>query len=191
MELLKQRIIQDGKVLDGNILRVDSFINHQIDPKLAFEIGKEFCRRFQDIKIDKILTIETSGIAFAVCAGYHMNVPVVFAKKQTGRNMSPDVYKGRVYSYTKETEYTISVSRQFLSPGERILLIDDFLANGQAMLGLIDIAGQARSEVAGVGIVIEKGFQSGSQILRSRGIRLESLVVIESFNNKQIVFREA
>jgi len=191
MELLKQRIMRDGKVLDGNILKVDSFINHQIDPKLAFEIGKEFSRRFQDIRIDKILTIETSGIAFAVCAGYHINVPVVFAKKQAGRNMSPDVYRGRVYSYTKETEYTISVSRQFLFPGEKVLLIDDFLANGQAILGLMDIAGQARSEVAGVGIVIEKGFQPGSQILRSQGVRLESLVVIESLKNKKIVFREA
>lgn len=191
MDLLKQRILQDGKVLDGNILKVDSFINHQIDPKLAFEIGKEFCRRFHDAKIDKILTIETSGIAFALCAGYHLNVPVVFAKKQAGRNMSSDVYQGKVYSYTKETEYTISISRQFLCPGERLLLIDDFLANGQAMLGLIDIAAQANTHVDGVGIVIEKGFQPGSKILRNQGVRVESLVVIDSFNDNKIIFREA
>ena len=191
MELLKQRILQDGKVLDGNILKVDSFINHQIDPKLAFEIGKEFHRIFQDTEIDKILTIETSGIAFALCAGYYFNLPVVFAKKQAGRNMSCDVYKGKVYSFTKETEYTISVAHQFLSPGERLLLIDDFLANGQAIMGLMDIAKQAKATVSGVGIVIEKGFQPGSTLLRDLGVRLESLVVIESFKDKKIIFREA
>ncbi len=191
MELLKQRILQDGKVINGNILKVDAFINHQIDPQLAFGIGREFYQRFKDTAVDKILTVETSGIAFALCTGYHFGVPVVFAKKQTGWNMSADVYKGRVYSFTKETEYTISVSRQFLSTGERLLLIDDFLANGQAMLGLMDIAKQAGSHVCGVGIVIEKGFQPGSRILRNQGIHLESLVVIEAFQNEKIIFKEA
>jgi xanthine phosphoribosyltransferase len=191
MDLLKQRILQDGVILDGNILKVDSFINHQVDPCLAFAIGKEFHHRFCDIKIDKILTIETSGIPFALCTGYCFKVPVVFAKKQAGKNMSCKVFEGRVYSYTKETEYTISVSQQFLSPGECLLLIDDFLANGQAMLGLMEIANQAGAIVSGIGIVIEKGFQMGSKILRSQGVRLESLVTIESFQNNKIIFREA
>ncbi len=191
MEMLKQRILQDGTVLEGDILKVDSFINHQIDPRLAFEIGREFFHRFSDSRVDKILTIETSGIAFALCAAYHFNVPVVFAKKQAGRNMSPEVYEGHVHSYTKNTDYTISVAKRFLSAGERVLIIDDFLANGQAVLGLMDIVQQAGAEVSGVGIVIEKGFQPGSNILRSRGVRVESLVVIESFQEKKIIFREA
>ncbi|MBP7176407.1 MAG: xanthine phosphoribosyltransferase [Thermoclostridium sp.] len=191
MEMLKQRILQDGKVLQGDILKVDSFINHQIDPRLAFEIGNEFYRRFYDTHIDKILTVETSGIAFALCAGIHFNVPVVFAKKKAGRNMSPDVYQGKVHSYTKQTDYIISVSKRFLCTGESVLIIDDFLANGQAVMGLMDITRQADAVVSGVGIVIEKGFQPGSQILRSQGVRLESLVVIDSFQDKNIVFREA
>lgn len=191
MELLKQRILKDGLILDGDILKVDSFINHQIDPHLAFDIGREFYNRFKDTQINRILTIETSGIAFALCAGYHFNVPVVFAKKHAGRNMSSNVYQSKVHSYTKETDYTISVSQQFLPPGEKLLIIDDFLANGQAVLGLINIANQANSSVSGVGIVIEKGFQPGSNILRSLGVRVESLAVIESFNNNKIIFREA
>lgn len=190
MEFLKQRILQEGKVLVGNILKVDSFINHQIDPILANEIGLEFYRRFKDSEIDKILTVETSGIAFALFTAYHFNVPLVFAKKQPGRNTSPDVYNKIVYSYTKETEYTMSVSRQYILLGEKILLIDDFLANGQAMLGLADIVNQAGAHVQGAGIVIEKGFQLGSKILQDRDIRLESLVVIESLNDKKIIFRE-
>lgn len=191
MELLKQRILQDGRVLQGDILKVDSFLNHQIDPRLAMEIGNEFYRRFHDTKIDKILTIETSGIAFALCTGIHFNVPIVFAKKQTGRNMSAEVYQSRVHSYTKQTDYIISVSTQFLSAGERVLIIDDFLANGQAVLGLMELLRQAKAVVSGVGIVIEKGFQPGSEILRSQGVRVESLVVIDSFQDKKIIFREA
>lgn len=190
MELLKQRILQEGIVLDGNILKVDSFINHQIDPILANEIGREFYKRFKDLKIDKVLTIETSGIAFALFTAYHFNVPLIFAKKHSGKNMSGEVYSSQVYSYTKEKEYTISVSSRYISSGDRILLIDDFLANGQAILGLIDIAKQAGASVEGAGIVIEKGFQPGSKILRNQGIRLESLVVIESFHDKKIIFRE-
>ena len=191
MESLKQRILKDGCVIDGNILKVDSFINHQIDPQLAFDIGKEFYNRFKNTKIDKILTIETSGIAFALCAGYHFNVPVVFAKKCKGSNMSPEVYQSKVHSYTKQIDYTISVSKKYLTSSENLLIIDDFLANGQAILGLLDIAGQAKANVSGVGIVIEKGFQPGSKILRNLGIRVESLVVIESFINNQIIFKEA
>jgi len=191
MESLKQRILKEGRVIEGNILKVDSFINHQIDPLLAFEIGKEFYNRFNNVRVDKVLTVETSGITFALCAGYHFNVPVVFAKKYKGLNMSEKVYQSKIHSYTKQTDYIISVSKEYLSPGENILIIDDFLANGQAVLGLIDIAGQANANVAGVGIVIEKGFQDGGKILRSLGIRVESLAVIESFNNNKIIFREA
>lgn len=191
MESLKQRILKDGHILDGNILKVDSFINHQIDPLLAFDIGKEFYNRFQNTQIDKILTIETSGIAFALCAGYHFNVPVVFAKKHTGINMSSVVYQSTVYSYTKQYNYTISVSKQFISAGENLLIIDDFLANGQAVLGLVNIANQAKSKVSGVGIVIEKGFQPGRKNIRSLGIRVESLAIIESFKDNKIIFREA
>ncbi|NLX77775.1 MAG: xanthine phosphoribosyltransferase [Clostridiaceae bacterium] len=191
MESLKQRVLKDGRILDGNILKVDSFINHQIDPRLAFDIGKEFYNRFKNAEIDKILTIETSGIAFAVCAGYHFNVPVVFAKKRAGLNMSSEVYQSKVYSYTKQTCYTISVSRQFLSPGENLLIIDDFLANGQAVSGMIDIAKQAGAKIAGAGIVIEKSFQPGGEILRSLGIRVESLVIIDSLKNNKIIIREA
>lgn len=191
MESLKQRILEEGRIADGDILMVDSFINHQIDPQLAFEIGNEFFNRFKDQKIDKILTIETSGIAFALCTGYHFKVPVVFAKKHKGANMPPEVYQSIVHSYTKNTDYTISVSKKFLSPGENILIIDDFLANGQAALGLIDITKQSKSNVCGVGVVIEKGFQSGRKILRNLGIHVESLAVIESFNNNKIKFREA
>ncbi len=190
MELLRQRILQEGKVLDGDILKVDSFINHQIDPILANEIGREFCKRFKDLHIDKILTLETSGIAFALFTAYDLNVPLIFAKKQTSKNMAPDVYSSIVYSYTKETEYTISVSRQYISQDENILIIDDFLANGQAVLGLLDIIKKAGATAKGVGIVIEKGFQPGGKMLRNQGIRLESLVVIESFNDKKIIFRE-
>lgn len=191
MEVLKQRIIKDGHVLEGNILKIDSFLNHQIDPQLAFDIGKEFHNRFKGLKVDKILTIETSGIAFAVCAGYHFNVPVVFAKKYNGGNMSTDIYQSKVHSYTKNTDYVISVSKQFLHSNESILIIDDFLAKGQAVLGLIDIANQANANVTGVGVVVEKAFQLGGQTLRNLGIRLESLAVIESLSNKKIIFREA
>ncbi|AGC68574.1 xanthine phosphoribosyltransferase Xpt [Thermoclostridium stercorarium subsp. stercorarium DSM 8532] len=190
MESLKQRILKDGVIIDGNILKVDSFLNHQIDPRLAFDIGKEFYNRFKNARVDKILTVETSGIAFAVCTGYNFNVPVVFAKKYNGLNMSPEVYRSKIRSYTKQTDYIISVSKEYLSSNENILIIDDFLANGQAVLGLIDIANQAKCNITGVGIVIEKGFQQGGQILRNLGIRLESLAVIESFNNNKIIFRE-
>ncbi len=191
MEVLKQRILKDGHVLEDNILKVDSFLNHQIDPHLASDIGKEFYNRFKDTKVDKILTIETSGIAFALCAGYFFNVPIIFAKKHNGANMSTDVYQNNVHSYTKNIDYTISLSKQFLHSGDNLLIIDDFLAKGQAVLGLMDIANQANANVSGVGIVIEKAFQSGSEILRNLGVRLESLAVIESLNNNKIIFREA
>ena len=189
MELLKQKIIKDGTLKDGNVIKVDSFLNHQIDIDLLNEIGKEFKARFASEKIDKILTIEASGIAIAVIAAQHFNVPVVFAKKTDSKNLDKDTYESSVYSYTKDKTYTIRVSKKYLSEGENILIIDDFLANGKAAEGLIDIIEKAKCSLAGVGIVIEKGFQKGGDSIRDQGIKLESLAIVESTENGKIIFR--
>lgn len=189
MELLKQRIIKDGTLESGNILKVDSFLNHQIDVNLLNEIGKEFKKRFSSEKIDKILTIETSGIAIAIIAAGYFNVPVVFARKTDSKIMDKDVYKSSVYSYTKGKSYMIRVSKQYLKEGENILLIDDFLAKGKAMEGLIDILNQAKCNLKGVGIVIEKGFQEGGKFLRDKGVKVESLAIIEKPVDGRIVFK--
>lgn len=189
MELLKQKIIKDGTLKDGNVIKVDSFLNHQIDIDLLNEIGKEFKARFALEKIDKILTIEASGIAIAVIAAQHFNVPVVFAKKTDSKNLDKDTYESSVYSYTKDKTYTIRVSKKYLSEGENILIIDDFLANGKAAEGLIDIIEKAKCSLAGVGIVIEKGFQKGGDSIRDQGIKLESLAIVESTENGKIIFR--
>lgn len=188
MELLKQRILKDGTLEEGNILKVDSFLNHQIDVELLNEIGKELKRRFSEEKIDKILTIETSGIAIAVIVAQYFHVPVVFARKTHSKTMDRDVYESTVYSYTKEKNYTIKVAKRFLKKGENILLIDDFLARGKAMEGLIDILEQSGSNLSGIGIVIEKGFQEGGKNLRKRGIKLESLAIIDESTNGEIIF---
>ncbi len=189
MELLKQRIIKDGSFKEGNIIKVDSFLNHQIDVDLLNEIGKEFKSKFQLEKIDKILTIEASGIAIAVIAAQYFNVPVVFAKKTESKNLDNDTYESSVYSYTKNKTYTIKVSKKYLKEGENILIIDDFLANGKAAEGLIDIVNKANCNVSGVGIVIEKGFQKGGDNIRRNGIKLESLAIVESIDDGKIVFR--
>lgn len=189
MELLKQRMIKDGTLKDGNIIKVDSFLNHQIDIELLNEIGKEFKSRFAAEKIDKILTIEASGIAIAVIAAQHFNVPVVFAKKTDSKNLDKDTYESSVYSYTKDKTYTIRVSKKYLNEGENILIIDDFLANGKAAEGLIDIIEKAKCSLVGVGIVIEKGFQKGGDNIRNQGIKLESLAIVESTENGKIMFR--
>lgn len=189
MELLKQRIIKDGSFKEGNIIKVDGFLNHQIDVELLNEIGKEFKSRFQWEKIDKILTIEASGIAIAVIAAQHFNVPVVFAKKTESKNLDNDTYESSVYSYTKDKTYTIRVSKKYLKEGENILIIDDFLANGKAAEGLIDIVIKANCNVSGVGIVIEKGFQNGGDNIRRSGIKLESLAIVESIDDGKIIFR--
>lgn len=189
MELLKQRIIKDGTLKEGNVIKVDSFLNHQIDIELLNEIGKEFKARFEAKKIDKILTIEASGIAIAVIAAQHFNVPVVFAKKTESKNLDKDTYESSVYSYTKDKTYTIRVSKKYLKEGENILIIDDFLANGKAAEGLIDIIKQANCNIAGVGIVIEKGFQNGGDSIRNQGIKLESLAIVQSIENGKIMFR--
>ncbi len=192
MELLKDRIRKDGKIKAGNILKVDSFLNHQMDTELFTEIGKEFKRRFQDAEVTKILTIEASGIGIACIAAQSFRVPVVFAKKTQTKNIAGDVYTTKVQSYTHGRIYDIIVAKEFLGKGDKVLLIDDFLANGKALEGLIDLVEVSGAELAGAGIVIEKGFQAGGDALRKRGIRLESLAIVESMDERtgSIVFRD-
>ena len=191
MELLKERIRKDGKIKAGNVLKVDSFLNHQMDIELFEEIGKEFKRRFSDVEINKILTIEASGIGIACVVAQQFHVPVVFAKKNQTKNIAGDVYTSKVESYTHGRVYDIIVSKEFLGKGDKVLLIDDFLANGKALEGLASLVKESGAELVGAGIVIEKGFQVGGDLLRSEGIRLESLAIIESMDEEsgEIVFR--
>lgn len=190
MELLKDKIRQDGRVREGNILKVDSFLNHQMDIKLLNEIGKEFKRRFEDEKIDKILTIEASGIGIAaIVAQYFDYVPVVFAKKTESLNLDKELYEVKVHSFTKNKEYSVRVGKRFLNKGENILVIDDFLAKGCASKGLIELVNQAEANLAGIGIVIEKGFQEGRSVLESLGARVESLAIIDSIDNGEVKFK--
>lgn len=192
MELLKERIRKDGKIKEGNVLKVDSFLNHQMDIGLFTEIGKEFKKRFSDAQINKILTIEASGIGIACIVAQYFDVPVVFAKKTKTKNIAGDVYTSKVESFTHGRVYDIIVSKEFLHKEDKVLLIDDFLANGKALLGLADLVRDAGAELVGAGIVIEKGFQVGGQIIRDAGIRLESLAIVESMDEKTktIVFRD-
>ena len=191
MQLLKERILKDGVVKPGNILKVDSFLNHQMDIDLINEIGKEFKARFSDCPITKILTIEASGIGIACIAAQYFHVPVVFAKKTQTKNIAGDVYTSKVESYTHGRVYDIIVSKEFLGKGDKVLLIDDFLANGKALEGLAAVVEESGAELVGAGIVIEKGFQVGGDIIRSKGIRLESLAIVDSMDEKTgtIVFR--
>ncbi len=191
MELLKNRIRKNGVVKQGNVLKVDSFLNHQIDIELMNEIGKEFRRRFGDINITKILTIEASGIAVACIAAQYFNVPVVFAKKAQSINLDGESYTTKIESFTHKKIYDVIVSKKYINSDDKVLIIDDFLANGCALLGLIDLVKAAGASVEGIGIVIEKGFQSGGQLVRDMGIRLESLAILESMNadTGEIVFR--
>ncbi|WP_153732168.1 xanthine phosphoribosyltransferase [Sporosarcina obsidiansis] len=188
MELLKEKIRQEGKVLSEEVLKVDSFLNHQIDPVLMHEIGKEFVTRFSDQNITKIVTIESSGIAPATMAGLILGVPVVFARKRKSLTLTDHLYSAKVHSFTKNESNDISVSKDFISNEDTVLLIDDFLANGQAALGLIDIAQQAGANIAGVGIVIEKSFQPGGELIRKSGIRVESLAELQSLQDGQVQF---
>lgn len=191
MELLKKRILQDGVALGNNVLKVDSFLNHQIDVALFNEMGKEFQQRFADQKITKILTVEASGIAVAcIAAQYFGNVPIVFAKKQESSNLSSDVYASNVFSFTKNKNYLVRVDKKYLSADDRVLIIDDFLANGNAALGLIDLVQQAGAAVAGVGIVIEKGFQNGRQLLEEKGYRVESLAIVKEIREGSVILAE-
>ena len=192
MELLKERIRKDGKIKAGNVLKVDSFLNHQMDTDLFQEIGKEFKRRFSDVEINKILTIEASGIGIACVVAQQFHVPVEFAKKNQTKNIAGDVYTSKVESYTHGRTYDIIVSKEFLGKGDKVLLIDDFLANGKALEGLASLVKDSGAELVGAGIVIEKGFQVGGDLLRKQGIRLESLAIVESMDEEsgEIVFRD-
>lgn len=190
MKILEDRIRQDGTVLTGNVLKVDNFLNHQVDPQLMNELGQEFARRFQDAHITKILTVESSGIAPAVMAGLHLNVPVIFARKHKSLTLTDNLYTAKVYSYTKQVTNEISIDRRFLAADDRVLIIDDFLANGQAVQGLLDITKTAQITVAGVGVVIEKRFQKGHQMVTDAGIQLEALASIASFEAGQVIFAQ-
>ncbi len=193
MQLLKERILKDGTVKAGNVLKVDSFLNHQIDVSLMNEIGLEFKRLFGDKTITKILTIEASGIAVACATAAHFeNVPVVFAKKAQSINLDGDSYTTKIESFTHKKVYDVIVSKKYIKPDDRILIIDDFLANGCALLGLIDLVKSAGASVEGIGIVIEKGFQTGGKTIREMGIDLQSLAIIDSMDDAtgNIVFRE-
>lgn len=192
MNFLEERILKDGIVKEGNVLKVDSFLNHQMDVKLFDEIGAEFKRRFDGVQVDKILTIEASGIGIACMVARHFDVPVIFAKKSKSVNIDGDVFVAEVESFTHKCKNQIMVSKKFLKPGENILIIDDFLANGCALQGLISIVSSAGANVAGIGIVIEKGFQQGGQIIRNLGYHLESLAIVEEMNAEtgDIRFRE-
>ncbi|AJA48760.1 xanthine phosphoribosyltransferase [Clostridium pasteurianum DSM 525 = ATCC 6013] len=190
MELLKKRILKDGIVIKNRILKVDSFLNHQMDIELFNEIGKEFKNRFKHKNITKILTIEASGIGIACIAAQHFNnVPVIFAKKYSATNLDKDAYESEVYSFTKEESYKIRVSKKYINSGDRILIIDDFLASGSAALGLIDIIRQAGAEVCGIGIVIEKYFQGGRKMIEECGVYLESLAIIEDMKDNRLIFK--
>lgn len=193
MQLLKDRIVKDGTVKPGNVLKVDSFLNHQIDVELLEEIGKEFARLFEGVKCTKILTIEASGIAVAcVASRYFNNVPVVFAKKSQSINLEGDSYVTKIESFTHKRVYDVIVSKKYLSSGDHVIIIDDFLANGCALMGLADIVKSAGASIEGIGIVIEKGFQNGGQIIRDMGIPLHSLAIVESMDDKTgtVTFRD-
>ncbi|MCA1058704.1 xanthine phosphoribosyltransferase [Rossellomorea aquimaris] len=190
MDLLKNKIKAEGVVLSETVLKVDSFLNHQVDPELMVEIGKEFAQRFKDQGITKVLTIESSGIAPGVMTALQLEVPLVFARKKKSLTLSEGILSSKVYSFTKKEENTISISHKYIQNDDRVLLIDDFLANGQAALGLIDLVKQAGAEVAGIGIVIEKAFQDGGKLVRETGYRVESLAEIQSLENGQVQFKQ-
>ena len=192
MKLLEERIKRDGVVKSEGVLKVDSFLNHQIDVNLIDEMGAEFARLFADAPVNKILTIEASGIGIACVAAESFHVPVVFAKKTQTKNIAGEVYRTQVESFTHGRIYDIIVSKEFLGKGDRVLLIDDFLANGKALEGLAQLVQDSGAELVGAGIVIEKGFQRGGDVIRAKGIHLESLAIVDGMNDKtgEIIFRE-
>lgn len=190
VEKLKEKIIQEGQVIGEEVLKVDRFLNHQIDPRLMQAIGEEFGNYFEAKKITKIITIEASGIAPAVFAGLVMGVPVVVAKKNISRTMTDELATAEVYSFTKQQTYQISISKSLISENDTVLIVDDFLANGHAVLGLIEICQQLKADVAGAGIVIEKAFQQGRSLLEERGLDIYSLARIQSLKNNEVTFKE-
>ena len=192
MNFLEERIVKDGKIKPGNVLKVDSFLNHQMDISLMEEIGREFHRRFEGKNITKVLTIEASGIGIACFVAKEFGVPMVFAKKSHSINIDSEVYVAEVESFTHKNKNNVIVSKQFLNQYDHILIIDDFLANGCALQGLIAIAKSAGATVEGIGIVIEKGFQIGGQVIRNLGVQLESLAIIDAMDSETgtITFRK-
>ena len=192
MNFLEERILRDGIVKEGNVLKVDSFLNHQMDISLFEQMGEEFKKRFAGKEINKIVTIEASGIGIACVVAKYFNVPVVFAKKSKSINIEGDMYVAEVESFTHKCKNQVIVSKKFLSPEDKVLIIDDFLANGCALQGLISIITEAGASVEGIGIAIEKGFQMGGRLIRNLGYQLESLAIVDSLNadTKEIVFRE-
>ncbi len=183
MRLLEEMILSKGKVYPGNILKVDSFLNHQIDSQLMFAMAQEFQRLFRDEKITKVMTIEASGIAIAVMTAYVMQVPMVFAKKSQTKNLSADVYSTQVMSFTHGRVYDVKIAKEFINSDDKILIVDDFLANGVALEGLCDLVNQAGASVVGAGIAIEKGFQDGGNRLRAKGLHIESLAIVQEMND--------
>ena len=192
MNFLEERIMKDGIVKEGNVLKVDSFLNHQMDIRLFDQIGEEFKKRFEGTEINKILTIEASGIGIACVVARHFDVPVVFAKKSQSVNIEGDVYVAEVESFTHKCKNQVIVSKKFINPEDKILIIDDFLANGCALQGLISIVKSAGASVEGIGIAVEKGFQTGGQVIRNLGYHLESLAIVDSMDaaTGEIKFRE-
>ena len=190
MKKLEERILRDGVVKPGGILKVDSFLNHQIDTQLCYDMAKEICELYKDEEITKILTIEASGISIATMTGFVMGVPVVFAKKAMSKNISDNVYAVEVYSFTKKATKNVIVSKEYINPGDKILIVDDFLAMGSALEGLSSIVEQAGAQIVGAAIVVEKAFQPGGEKLRARGMRIESLARVASMSDDSLTFVE-
>lgn len=190
MKALEEKILKEGKVLPGNILKVGSFLNHKLDVRFLMQMGEEIARLYKDSGVNKIVTIETSGIPIAFAAGYCLDVPVVFAKKNKTSNVSGSVYSAVVHSYTHNTDYTVIIESDYLCQNDKVLIVDDFLANGKALLGLMEIIGQAGAQTVGAAVAIEKGFQQGGKELRKSGIRVESLAIIDSMSDDSLTFRE-
>ena len=190
MVRLEEKILQEGNVLPGDILKVDCFLNHRLDVPFLMEMGKEIAKLYENEPVNKILTIETSGIPIAFAAAQFMNVPVVFAKKDKSGNISDHFYSSKVVSYTRKNEYDAIVSKEFLQKEDKVLIIDDFLAKGNALNGLMDILNQAGAKLCGCAIAIEKGFQGGGDELRKQGVRVDSLAIIESMSENSLTFRK-
>ena len=190
MKLLEDRILADGQVFPGNILKVDSFLNHQIDVALISEMGEEIKRLYSDCGVNKILTIESSGIGIACITAQFFSCPVLFAKKTKTKNIANSVYKTQVRSFTHGVEYDVVVSQDFLSENDTVLIVDDFLAEGNALMGLIDLCHQAGAKIAGCAIAVEKGFQQGRQRVESKGVRVESLAIVESMDGNTVTFKK-
>ncbi len=190
MKALEEKIIKEGKVLSKDVLKVGAFLNQQLDPSLMDEMGAEIRRLFSDCNITKIFTIEASGIALALAAAYHFNVPAVFAKKGKSSNVEGNLITAEVVSFTRGTTYEVSVSNEYINENDTVLIVDDFLASGNALIGLIDIARKAGAKVAGAAIAIEKGFQNGGNIIRNSGVRVESLAIIEEMSENGIIFKK-